>query len=320
MFDEVTLTPDPAYEGDTLTCTPGSYADDDGDSASFGYRWNVEGVDPGETSATLSSAWFDRGETVTCAVTPNDGTDDGAAVSSNSITISNSAPSIGSVSIRPSSPMASDTLTCAYSGFSDADGDSDASTYNWTVNGTAAGSGTTLLGLYWSGDTVVCTVTPNDGTDAGTALSDTVTIHNELPVVDSVSLSPSSVYTDGTITSLVSTSDADGDSVTVSYAWYVDGVVVGATGSSLAGVTWFDKDQAVYVVVTPNDGTEDGPAVTSSSLTVLNTAPEAPVVSIDPAEPVEGVDDIVCVIDTESSDDDGDSVAYSMSWTVDSLT
>jgi len=317
LLDDVTLTPSPAYEGDTLTCTPGSYADDDGDTVGFAYAWDVEGIAPGETSTTLSASWFDRGETVRCTIIPNDGTDDGTAVASNSITISNSAPSISSVSISPASPTADDTLACSYGGYSDADSDVDSSTYAWTVDGLAAGSGSTLSGTVSSGDVVVCSVTPHDGTDAGTALSDSVTVQNEPPVVDSVSLSPTSVYTNDSITATVSTSDPDGDTVTVGYAWYVDGGLVSETGVSLDGATYFDKDQEVWVVVTPNDGTDDGTAVTSSSLAVLNTAPEAPVVSIDPEDPVEGVDDLVCVIDTASTDADADSVSYTFTWTVD---
>ena len=318
-LDEVTLAPDPAYEGDTLTCTPGTAADDDGDTVMFNYAWDVEGIDPGSAGATLSSAWFDRGETVACTVTPYDGADDGVSVASNSVTISNSPPSISSVAINPASPVLSDTLTCTYSGYSDADGDTDASTYAWTVDGVAAGSASTLSGLFSTGELVTCTVTPYDGTDSGTALSDSVMALNEPPVVDSVSLSPSSVYTDDTITAVVSTSDLDGDTVTLSYAWYVDGVLVSETGGTLDGATWFEKGQAVFVVVTPNDGTEDGTAVSSTGLTVLNAAPEAPVVSIDPAVPVLGVDDLVCLIDTASTDADGDTVSYAFSWSVDGV-
>ncbi len=319
-LDDVTLSPDPAYEGDTLTCTPGSYADDDGDTATFSYTWDVAGVDPGVTTSTLSSTYFDRDETVVCGATPNDGTDDGSMVGSNGVTISNSAPSITSVTVSPTSPSTSDTLTCSYSGYSDADGDSDASTYAWTVDGAAAGSGSTLGATLSSGDVVVCTVTPHDGTDAGAALSDSVSVANTPPEVDSVTLSPTSAYTDDVISPSVSTSDGDGDTVSVSYQWYVDGTAVGATGTSLDGASYFDKDQDVYVVVTPNDGTEDGTAVSSSSVTVLNTAPEAPVISVDPADPSAGVDDLTCLVDTDSTDADGDSVTYTTSWTVDGVS
>jgi hypothetical protein len=318
VLDEVTLAPEPAYEGDTLICTPGSYADDDGDSATFSYVWDVAGVDPGVTTATLSSTWFDRDESVVCGVTPNDGSDDGAMVASNRVTISNTAPSITGVAISPASPTSGDTLTCAASGYSDADGDPDVSTTAWTVNGADAGSSASPSITIAGGDTVVCTVTPDDGSDTGTPMSDTVTVANQPPEVDSVVLSPSAPDTDDTVTATVTTHDDDGDTVTVSYAWYVDGGLVSATGSSLDGVSWFDKHQDVYVVVTPSDGV-DGTPVSSSSVTVVNTPPEAATIYIDPSSPSAGVDDLRCVVDVDSYDADGDSVAYAMSWTVDGV-
>jgi hypothetical protein len=46
-----------------------------------------------------------------------------------------------------------------------------------------------------------------------------------------------------------------------------------------------------------------------------NQPPDAPTVTIDPAEPT-GTDDLVCVIAEPSTDPDGDEVAYSYSWSV----
>ena len=59
------------------------------------------------------------------------------------MTIGDTAPSITSVTISPANPAVTDALTCGYSGYSDADGDSDASTYSWTIGGTEV-SGLTL--------------------------------------------------------------------------------------------------------------------------------------------------------------------------------
>ena len=47
--------------------------------------------------------------------------------------------------------------------------------------------------------------------------------------------------------------------------------------------------------------------------------PSAPEVSISPAAPTEAVDDIICTIDTESVDPDGNSVTYTFAWTVDGV-
>ena len=44
---------------------------------------------------------------------------------SNTVTIDNTAPSIDSVAIDPDPAAATDTLTCSYTGFDDADDDAD---------------------------------------------------------------------------------------------------------------------------------------------------------------------------------------------------
>ncbi len=139
---------------------------------------------------------------------------------------------------------------------------------------------------------------------------------NTPPEVLSVELLPSRVYTNDTIHATVTTYDVDGDPVTVSYQWYVDGTLVDETSSNLDGSSYFDRDQVVYLTVTPNDGTDDGDPLTSTSLTVLDSVPTQPLLSISPEAPVAGVDDLLCRVDTESTDEDGDTVGYSVSWQV----
>jgi hypothetical protein len=400
-----TLGPDPASESDTLTCTPVGESDADGDVVSFVYAWLVSGVDPGTSDSTLTGSHFDRGDTVSCTITPSDGTDAGASVASNTVTIgnsapsvtsatigpdpafagdtlvcsysgyydgdgdpdastiawtvggtavgsgaslsyaivggdavlctvtpsdgtdtgtdvsaallvSNSAPSLASVTISPNPAIGSDTLSCAYSGFSDPDGDADVSTVDWTINGAWAGSSTTLSGGFVRGDTVSCEATPSDGADDGSPVSDSLLIGNAPPTVSTVTLSPSAATTDDVITAGVSTSDPDGDTVTLTYAWSVDGSAV-SSDTTLDGATWFDKGQVVAVTITPYDGTDSGSAVSSSGLTIDNTPPEAPGISLDPSDPEAGTDDLVCSVTTGSYDADGDGVSYSFTWTVD---
>ena len=134
---------------------PGDITDADGTvGLDTTYAWAVNGVDIGETGTTLDGSRFDKYDEVICIVTPGDGDDDGDAVASNSLTIENTAPSIDSVSINPTSPRPDDTLTCSYSGFADDDGDSDLSTYSWTIDGTEVGTGSILSSGYEGGDVV----------------------------------------------------------------------------------------------------------------------------------------------------------------------
>ena len=313
VMASVTLSPDPAVEGDTLTCSP-SATDADGDTVSFTYAWTVSSSTISPTSSTLSSAYFDRGDTVSCIATPSDGTDTGTAQSSNTISVDNSAPSISAVSITPTSPAITDTLTCSYSGFTDPDGDTDASTYAWTVNGTAAGTGSTLAaGAFAAGDTITCTVTPDDGTDTGTPVADSVTAENTAPEVTSVTVTPTTPTVSDTLTCTATSTDADGDTVTLSYAWTIGGTTVGTT-STLSSA--FSKGDTVTCTVTPHDGTESG-TTGSDSVTVDNTAPVMASVTLSPDPAVEG-DTLTC--SPSATDADGDTVSYAYAWTVSSTT
>jgi len=307
---------------DSVLTASASTTDADGDSVSVVYDWYVDGTFVSSGSSTLDGATaFDKGQSVYVEATPDDGTDFGTAVSSSVVTVGNTAPEITTVAISPDPATPSDTLICSYGGYSDADGDADSSSIAWDVGGSPAGTGSSLSGAFVDGDTVTCTVTPSDGTDSGTARSDAIAITadpNTPPQVTAVTISPSSPDTDDVLTASASTTDADGDTVTVTYDWDVDGGYV-YTGTTLDGATFFDRDQTVDVTATPHDGTEFGTAMSASTVTVVNSAPTDPAISISPSSPTEGTDDLICAIDTASTDADGDSISYTFSWSVDGL-
>lgn len=312
VLSDVSLSPDPAYEGDTLACTPGSASDADGDTISYSYNWSVNGGTIAASGTTLSSSSFDKADDVKCTVTPTDGMTSGTAVGSNTVTVENTAPAVSSVAISPTNPSVGDTLTCGYS-FSDADGDSDRSTVAWTINGAAAGSGATLPTAFVGGDTIVCTVTPYDGDDTGTAASASVTIGNTAPVLSSVALGPTTAYEGDTLTCTPgSATDADGDTVSYGYAWTISGVVSPRTSSTLSS-TYFAKDDTVVCTVTPTDGSSTGTPVESNMVTISNTAPEVTGVSISPSSPVAS-STLSC--GWTFSDADGDSDASTVVWKV----
>jgi hypothetical protein len=318
----LSLSPDPATTRDDLVVSVDSDSvDPDGDAVTYGYAWTRNGVaSSASASATLPSADTAKGETWAVTVTPHDGLSDGASASA-SLTITNTPPSVASATLTPDPAFTGDALTCTAGATSDADSDSVALTYSWTLDGTSStGSGTLSASATTKGQAISCTVTPSDGSDDGTAVtSNTVVIGNTAPVVSSVNLVPTALYTDDTVTASVSSADADSDTVSLTYTWTVDGVSVAATGSSLDGASWFDKGQSVAVIVTPDDGTDSGSAVTSSSITVLNSAPSAPAISIDPTTPYNRLDDLQCVLDSPAVDPDGDTLVYSLGWERDGL-
>ncbi|MEC7984550.1 MAG: fibrinogen-like YCDxxxxGGGW domain-containing protein [Myxococcota bacterium] len=82
----------------------------------------------------------------------------------------------------------------------------------------------------------------------------------------------------------------------------------------LSGVASFDRDDEVYLVVTPSDGLEDGASETSASLTVRNSAPTLVGVNISPSPGIAEEDDLQCSVDTPG-DADGDAIEYTYTWT-----
>ena len=140
------------------------------------------------------------------------------------------------------------------------------------------------------------------------------TSSNTAPTVDSLLISPQLVYTNETLVATATASDVDGDTVALTYDWYVDGTLVqSGTDNTLDGASFFDKDNQVYVRVTANDGTEDGIPLDSVGVTVSNSMPVISAVTINPSQATAGVDDLVC--SATATDDDNDSLDISYSWT-----
>ncbi len=100
----------------------------------------------------------------------------------------NSVPTISSVTITPSDPTSSDDLNCTVSGWSDGDSDAEQYYFDWyngsslffsalqSVTFNVIDSSDTTNGDVWN-----CTVTPYDGYDNGTSISDQVSIGNSPP-------------------------------------------------------------------------------------------------------------------------------------------
>jgi hypothetical protein len=166
-----TLSPVPATEASTLLCAPSGWFDADGDAPDYTYTWSVNGaVVPGATSDTLTGADFDRDDQVSCEVTPFDGTESGAPVSSPVVLIDNTAPTAPTVVVTPG-PTASlgAALVCGASGTTDLDGDGFVYTFRWARNGVLQPAFSGLNGVPATatslGDDWTCEVQSDDGTD-----------------------------------------------------------------------------------------------------------------------------------------------------------
>jgi hypothetical protein len=69
-----------------------------------------------------------------------------------------------------------------------------------------------------------------------------------------------------------------------------------------------------------DEATNAGKAYLLLAENSCNSAPTAPEVSISPSDPTAGEDDLVCSIDSESYDPDGDTISYTFEWEVDGVS
>jgi len=145
--------------------------------------------------------------------------------------------------------------------------------YEWAVNGSATTVSTSMTfpaGVAARGDEVTLYAYANDGRIDSIPAMVSFVIDNAAPEVTSVSMVPSAPASSDIVRCSAGTYDADGDAVSMQYAWFADGRQV-ATGETLpagivsGGAQLECRAQAI-------DGMDGGFAV-SSPVTMLHSAP-----------------------------------------------
>ena len=241
-----------------------SATDPDGDSVTPTYAWYVNSiVDPAETASTYGGS-LSSGDTVACTVITSDGSLS-SPMGSATMTLTNTPPVIDSLVLSPDPVRTDDALTATVVA-SDAEGDAITLDYTWSVNGAAVQSGANNSldsSNYVRGNIVSVTVTPSDANATGPSAIDGLTVANTAPTAPVVALSPASPVEgiDDLVCGASGSSDADGDSVSYSFGWTVDGVAFnGATSQVLAACTVFAVNTFAGEIwactVTPGDGFE----------------------------------------------------------------
>lgn len=315
-IEGVELDPPMGTVATTFRCAPQGWSDFDGDPERYTYRWLVRGVVSDETSATLSAPAFAKGDGIQCEATPLDDDFEGESARSPTVTVQNALPTLSGVEIAPTAPTEADTIAATLGTFADADGDREGYQYSWRVNGRIASTRSTLApDSFDKGDQIVLVVQPDDGEGLGASVSSsTVTAVNTPPSVARVFLRPESPTAGDTLTATPDgwTDPDPADMPMYTYAWYVNGTPYAATGPEIPGGTLLRNDR-VRVEVTPGDDMATGPTVSSSTVTIGNGLPSAPVVEVQPASPTFG-DNLSCAITTPSVDPDGDGVTYRYVW------
>jgi len=107
--------------------------------------------------------------------------------------------------------------------------------------------------------------------------------------------------------------DPDGDEVSYSFSWLVDGASAGnRTNLVAAAATTFGEEWTCQVVA--RDAEAQGPAASAALIVgAVNSPPTAPGLIIEPSFAEAGAT-LYCLIDQASEDADGDEVAYSYRW------
>ena len=308
-----TISPNPAFRTNELTCSWDGYSDPDGEVDQSISTWFVDGEEV-HTGPTLMANLAEEGDVVRCEVRAYDGTDEGNTVTTY-VYVSDSVPQIDSVTITPDPAHRDSILECIWEGYYDADGDPDETTVRWTKGFSVVSTEPEVEGVFVPGDTLVCTVTPFDGLHAGESMSASVTIQNAPPVVTSAALTPDPAYGDDTLNCAAGyTSDADGTSTFLyQYRWFINGSMeMGATSSTLAPAA-FSKDDSVQCAIAANDGMDVGEFTPSNMLSIQNSVPVIDSIAILP-ENAKTTDNLsVSVVATDA---DGDAIAHDVDWYV----
>ncbi len=335
----LTLSPSEPTLNDTLSCySESNDVDGDSPSLSFLFTNQTTGSNFAPTTATnnvatlnVSATDADYDHVLTCSVTATD--DDGGNVADSiSTTIVNTAPVFDlDAVITPNTVEIGTNVACTATA-SDPDDGISSLTYVWQINGVQVSTGSS-----WTvnstaanvGDSLTCRAIATDLEGNATASTSVpAIIDNTIPVVSAVTLNTLSPYTNDVLTVSHTTFDFNGDAVTLGYEWHVvdastgqDSIVQTGVGSSFASLDGaqsfaFDRDDEVYVNVTPNDGTDDGNTVESDRALVLNSVPTEPTLALlgsgDP--PLAQIDSLTCTVTSPATDVDGDSLLYTYNW------
>ncbi|MEC7987489.1 MAG: SUMF1/EgtB/PvdO family nonheme iron enzyme, partial [Myxococcota bacterium] len=220
-----------------------------------------------------------------------------------------------SASISPSSPTTGTTATCAAAAFDSNDG-SILPTYTWENNGTIITTGNTYTISATDisvGDTLTCRATATDSSGSASESLADETISNTIPMIQDLVITPyTALYNDATATCSATVVDPD-ESLTATFTWKLNGSTIGTSDSLSLALTSAMPSDTLTCSASAYDS--QGASDTDSiSFPISNRIPTAPLISLSPSSPVIGADDIVCNIDAQSQDADGQSITYSYAW------
>ncbi len=301
----VTITPDPAETADELTASATGSVDPDGSgTVTYGYEWYEDGVlSAASTGAAFPAANTTKHHAYRVVVTPDDGSGAGPTGSAE-LTVANTPPTMSGPTLSASTAAVGDVLTCAASGTDDDATDSPEVTYAWSDGSTGASYTVTRADAV--GDSVICTATADDGDGGLTSAAASAVVGNTAPVLDAVSVSPSTAQVGDVVTCSSTASDVDGGTPTITYQWHD-----GSTAATYTVASGDDPGDALTCTATATDA-DGGTDGDSAAATVTNTDPLVTSVDIRP-NPATNDDTLTCTV--AAGDADGGAPTFTYAWT-----
>lgn len=324
----VSITPAAPLTTNDLTAVPDGSMDPDGHTLSYEYKWYfLDGgtwKEAGVEDSTVEARHTAKGEQWKVEARASAGGLYSAWLMSDPVTIGDTTPTAPAVSVSPEAPLTTDDLTGSASGADDADGDSISYQYKWYkktggadwtdagVTETTVPSSDTAKGEQWK----LAARAVADGVAGPWAESSPVTIADTAPTAPDVSVSPEAPLTSDDLMGRASGSDdIDGDAVSYEYKWYkkngADWLDSGLTGTTVPSNETAKDEQWKLAARAVADGME-GPWAESAPVTIGDTGPTVPNVSVSPDAP--GSSDDLAGSADGAEDADGDSITYEFNW------
>jgi hypothetical protein len=194
----------------------------------------------------------------------------------------------------------------------DPEGEDVSIRFEWHMDGSDQGidSDTIAAGSTEKGQVWTVYAFSNDGVLDSAPSSRTIAIQNAKPIITDYSASPEAPTTSDDLVVSASSEDSDGDEVAISYSWSMDGDDMEEHTEDTLPAAATSKGEFWQVIVTPNDGEEDG-EVQTAGFTILNTPPILDSVDLIPTEAYESsvIEPVIAYTDL-----DGDELSYTYVW------
>ncbi|MEY3210422.1 MAG: hypothetical protein RIT28_903, partial [Pseudomonadota bacterium] len=225
----------------------------------------------------------------------------------------NNLPVIVTVTLSPDPAYAASELTATVL-TADLDNDEVTLGYTWRLDGDELDNeGATLparVGI--RGQELSVEVTIRDLYGFGAPMSAAIVLSNSAPALTQVSIDPEAPQLGDALTCVGTGGDDDGDALTWTYAWSIDGAL--RTGQPPTLDEALARNTAVFCEAQTNDGELASALVRSETVYIGNAPPSAPGVRLVPDPPSACLGGAVEVV-TPSVDPDGDALSYESVWT-----